>query len=105
MASNASGMSNTNEQDPLRAQVNGWLVEVAFGVYDREDLPKLANQLMRVIEADRLDTRREECEKIPHQNTCAIWNQQDFCNCYKSKRIAELESQRDRLSKETKDNE
>lgn len=39
------------QSDELKAVVNGWLVEVAFGVYDREDLPKLADKLLKELSA------------------------------------------------------
>lgn len=41
--------SSTPMSDELKAFVNGWLVEVAFGVYDREDLPRLADKMLSEI--------------------------------------------------------
>jgi hypothetical protein len=38
------------ELDKLKAFVNGWLVEIAFGVFDREDLPRLADKLLIQLE-------------------------------------------------------
>lgn len=54
-------------REELQKFANGWLVEVSFGVYDREDLPRLADKLIAEIDpllsAARLSGARELAEK------------------------------------------
>lgn len=47
----------------LREFVYGWLVEVAFGVYDHEDLPKLADKMLEEF-AKLLELREQEAETV-----------------------------------------
>lgn len=46
---NLTPLSASTDNEELKKFVNGWLIEVAFGVYDREDLPRLADKLISEI--------------------------------------------------------
>jgi hypothetical protein len=41
--------NNLNDEDKLKSFANGWIVEVAFGAYGREDLPKLADKMIKEL--------------------------------------------------------
>lgn len=40
-----------------------------------------------------LEAQLEEVGTMPHEHGCALYNQQTFCNCYKQKRLAEIDRQ------------
>lgn len=66
-------MPDQTRQDQFKSFVNGWLVEVAFGTYDRDDLPKLAEMLTGELKQIFLDMVNDCKDSITPLGTLTKW--------------------------------
>lgn len=85
-------------EEELKAFINGWLVEVAFGVYDREDLPKLADKMLaefatKHLAKARLEAKIEVLREVVQNPNRKSYFLELFNNALKEKkRLAQLAS-------------
>lgn len=95
---NATRSPMIQSNDTLKQFVNGWLVEVAFGVYDREDLPELADKMLAqltpvVAEREKL-ARIDELQRLStHRHYGKDYQESlDELDEYKHTRLAALQA-------------
>jgi hypothetical protein len=53
-------MTTTTDMEELKAKLNDIVVDIAFGINDREDLPRYVDQLVALFEERELAARVDE---------------------------------------------